>query len=132
MLDFLTEIRRLEWEFDEGLWAPAILDHTDQKIDFAGADYAGFDEIINGYTVQVTGIATRVDLVGSNTNFADVLIPTGVTIVSQNSAGLQRVKEGDPDDIASAVRTELTPELDDIPVTLDHARAANSQTQGLP
>jgi hypothetical protein len=32
--------------------------------------------------------------------------------------------------VAQAVRTELTPELDDIGTTKDHARATNSQTQG--
>ena len=94
MSDFLGEIRRLEAAFDEGLWAPQILDHTNPKLDFAGIDYAGFDDIINSYTIQVTGAATRVDLVGSNNNIVDVLIATGVSIVPSNSAGLQLVSVG--------------------------------------
>lgn len=94
MQDFLIEIRRLESAFDEGLWAPQIVDHTDSKPDFAGVDYAGFDEVINGYTIQVSGVATRVDLLGSNNNIVDALIPTGVAIVPSNSAGLQRVQTG--------------------------------------
>ena len=94
MLDFLIEIRRLEAEFDEGLWAPQILNHTDDRPDFAGVNYAGFDEMINGYTIQITGAATRVDLTGTNNNLIDVLIPTGVSVVPNNSAGLVAVQTG--------------------------------------
>jgi hypothetical protein len=94
MADFLAECRRLEWEFTEGLWAPAIVDHGDTRINFAGANYAPFDEIINGYTIQITGTATRVDLLGSNNNLVDILIPTGVSVVPSNSAGLQIVSTG--------------------------------------
>lgn len=90
----LAEVRRLEWEFDAGMWALAILEHSDTRFGFAGADYAPFDEFINGYTVQVIGIATRVDILGSNNNLADVLIPTGIAIVTFNSAGLQVVEGG--------------------------------------
>lgn len=94
MSDFLAELRRLEWEFDEGLWAPAIVNHTDTRTDFAGANYAPFDEVINNYTFQVSGLATRVDLLGSNNNIIDFLIPTGVSVVPSNSAGLQVVAVG--------------------------------------
>lgn len=94
MPNFLAEIRRLEWEFTEGLWAPAILDHTNTRTDFAGANYAPFDDMLNGYTVQFTGIATRVDLLGSNNDLVDVLLPTGVSVVPSNSAGLQIYTEG--------------------------------------
>lgn len=94
MADFLAEIRRLEWEFVDGLWAPAILEHTNTRLDFAGANYAPFDDMINGYTIQFTGVATRVDLLGSNNDLVDVLIPTGVSVVPSNSAGLQLVDSG--------------------------------------
>lgn len=94
MADFLAEIRRLEWAFDEGLWAPEILEHTNTRVDFAGANYAPFDDLKNGYTVQFTGAATRVDLLGSNNDLIDVLIPTGVSVVPSNSAGLQLVDSG--------------------------------------
>lgn len=116
MSDFLSEIRRLEWSFSDGLWAEQILEHTNAKT-LAGATYAPFDEIINGYTIQFTGAATRVDLIGSNNNLIDVLIPTGVAVVPSNSAGLQTVVSGsgvtsqDKVDIANEVRTELTAEL---------------------
>jgi hypothetical protein len=94
MTDFLAEVRRLEWEPTEGLWAPAIVDHTNTRFDFAGANYAPFDDLINDYTVQFSGVVERVDLLGSNNDLIDVLIPTGVSVVPSNSAGLQIVISG--------------------------------------
>ena len=88
MTAFLAEVRRLEWVFTEGAWAPHIVEHADTRFDFAGTDYAPFDEIVNGYTVEFTGLATRVDLVGSNNNLIDVLVDNGVSVVPSNSAGL--------------------------------------------
>lgn len=88
MSDFLAEIRRLEWTASEGLWAPQILDHSNTRFDFAGTDYAPFDDIINGYVIEFTGVATRVDLIGSNNNIIDVLVDNGVSVVPSNSAGL--------------------------------------------
>jgi len=83
---FRIECRRLE--STEGLWADQILVHTDTRVNFAGATYAPFDEVINGYTVEFTGIATRVDLIGSNNNLIDVFIPSGISVVPSNAAGL--------------------------------------------
>jgi hypothetical protein len=106
MNSFRGEIRRLEWT--EGLFAEQILEHVNQKLNFAGANYAGFDQVINGYTVQFTGSLSRVDLVGSNNNLIDVLVPTGVSVVPANSAGLQVIAVGsgvttqDKSDIAAA------------------------------
>jgi len=94
MSDFLTEIRRLEWDFSGGLWAITILDHTNTRFDFAGVNYAPFDDMLNGYTVIFTGVATRIDLLGSNNDIIDVLIPSGIAIVPNNSAGLQVVDSG--------------------------------------
>jgi len=87
MTDFMQEIRRLEWNPADGLWAPQILVHSNTRFDFAGVDYAGFDEIINNYTIQFSGAAERVDLIGSNNNIVDVLVATGVAVVPSNSAG---------------------------------------------
>ncbi len=109
MSDFLIEVRRLESEFAGGLWAPQMVGHDNTRLDFAGVNYAPFDELINGYTLQITGIATRVDLIGSNNNIVDVLIATGVSVVPSNSAGLQvyfsgsGVTEQDKTDIANSV-----------------------------
>lgn len=107
MADFLAEVRRLEWDFSEGLWAPAIIFHTDTRFDFAGANYAPFDAFLNGYQVQITGTATRVDLLGSNNDFIDNLIVSGVSIVPSNSAGLQIVSGGAAQDDITHVRKLL-------------------------
>jgi len=94
LVDFLGKIRELEASFTEGLWAPQILEHANSRPDFVGVDYVAFDKIINGYTLQITGVATRVDLLGSNNNIVDVLIPTAVAVVPSNSAGKQSVDSG--------------------------------------
>lgn len=93
MSAFHIEVRRLESAFTEGLWAPPILDHTNSKPNFAGANYVAFDEVINGYTIQFTGVATRVDVTDTNNNLVDVLIVTGVSVVPSNSAGLVNLAE---------------------------------------
>lgn len=91
--NFLYECRRLEWEHSEGLWAPHILEHSNTRTDFAGANYAAFDEVVNGYTVTIGPGATRVDLVGSNNNIADVITNTNIILTSANSAGLTNIAE---------------------------------------
>lgn len=85
---FRIECRRLESAFDEGLYAPDILAHTNTRVNFAGSTYAPFDEVINGYTIEFTGVATRVDLIGSNNNVIDKFIPSGISVVPSNAAGL--------------------------------------------
>lgn len=113
MVDFLIEIRRLEASPVDGLWAIEILDHTNPQIDFAGADYYGFDKIVNGYSVQFEPPATRVDLIGSNNNIADVLIVNGISVVPSNTAGGQRITAGsgvtaqDKIDIAALSATDV-------------------------
>lgn len=94
LTDFHTEIRRLEYDFTEGFGWDQVLDHTNPKLGFAGADYAAFDEVINGYTVQFGAGPTRVNLSGSNNNILDVLVPTGVAVASFNSAGKQLINTG--------------------------------------
>ena len=110
MSDFHKEIRRLEWEFDDGLWAAQILDHTIPKLDFVGTDYAAFDEVVNGYTVKFDVGPTRVDLVGSNNNIVDVLVVTGISVVPSNTAGLVRTGE-------SGLTTEESEKLDLVAAT---------------
>lgn len=109
MSSFLAEIRRLEWSSIDGLWAPSIVDHSDTRFDFAGADYAPFDEIINGYTIQFSGVADRVDLLGSNNNIIDALVSSGVSVVPSNSAGLivtsKTQNGGDPADSSNIQKT---------------------------
>lgn len=94
MSAFLGEIRRLEAAFDQGLWAPQILDHTNPKL-LSGVNYPPFDEIINDYTVLFEYPAVlRCDLLGSNNNIIDVLVYSGTSVVPSNSAGLQLVSVG--------------------------------------
>lgn len=87
---FHKEIRRLESDFTEGLWAPQILDHTSPKT-ISGVVYAAFDEIItsNGYTIQFAGNPDAVILKGSNNNILDVYVFNGVSVAPNNSTGLQ-------------------------------------------
>ena len=91
--NFLYECRRLEWVPGEGLWAPHILEHSNTRTDFAGANYAAFDEVVNGYTITIGPGPTRVDLVGSNNNIADVITNTNIILTSANSAGLTNISE---------------------------------------
>ncbi len=107
MADFLIEIRRLESAFDEGLWAPQILEHTNPKLGFAGADYAGFDEVINSYSIIFGAGPTRVNISGSNNNILDVLIPTGISVASFNSAGKQIIVESSLDTTQDLYLTKL-------------------------
>lgn len=121
MADCLAELRRLEWEFTDGLWAPSIVHHTDTRFDFAGANYAPFDDFINGYTLGFSGVVERVDLLGSNNDLIDILVVTGVSVVPSNSAGLQIVDAGEGT-FTEADRTELG-------ATYDQARIAAQNTQ---
>ena len=86
MSDFWIEIRRLEHGLTDGLWAPQILRHANTRT-LAGTTFIMENEIINGYTVQFSGVATRVNIRADNDNIADVLVATGVTVVTFNSAG---------------------------------------------
>lgn len=120
MSDFLIEIRRLESEFTEGLSEPQILDHTNSKV-IAGITYFPFDEIINGYTVQFTGVATRVNLKGTNNNIVDVLVANGVTVVPSNSAGGQIVSTGSGLDAGQDTKlSRIHALLDEIENGMDH------------
>ncbi len=83
---FRKEVRRLEWEFVEGLSYISILEHTDPKT-ISGTTYFPFDEVINGYTVTFIGDVERVDLLNSNNNIVDVLNYSGVSVVPSNTAG---------------------------------------------
>lgn len=93
MTAFRVEIRRLEWEFDEGMGWPQVLEHTKPKT-LAGVAFAGFDEIINGYTITFDPVATKVTVKGTNNNIVDVLVINGVSVIPSNSAGLVQAGSG--------------------------------------
>lgn len=122
MYDFLIEIRRLESSPTDGLWAAQIVEHSNKRLDFAGANYAAFDEIINGYVIEFTGVADRVDLLGSNNDIIDSYVINGTSIVPSNSAGLQVITTGSGLDAGQDTKlTRIHALLDIIEGTLDHA-----------
>ena len=79
MSDFHKEIRRLEWAYDEGMWADQILDHTNSKV-VGGNTLPPVDEVINDYKILLDPTATRVIAEGSNNNLLDVQIANGVSL----------------------------------------------------
>ncbi|MEJ1365626.1 MAG: hypothetical protein RPU42_11165 [Candidatus Sedimenticola sp. (ex Thyasira tokunagai)] len=86
MADVHSEIRRLEGAFDEGLWAPQVLQHVDTVV-LGGDPYSSFEIFINGYTVQFEAGAYNVSITGANTNILDVLIPVGGVSVALKLSG---------------------------------------------
>lgn len=82
------ELRRLEWEFDEGLFADQILDYIKPKT-ISGTTLAGVVEIVNGYTFVFPIAAEAVNLRGANTNISELSVTpaNGVSIRPNNSAG---------------------------------------------
>ncbi len=85
--EFHKEIRRLEWEFNEGLLWEEILSYNPVVV-LGGISYAPGIEVINGYTVEFQNGAYAVNLAGANSNVADVSVVNNVSIRPQNSAGL--------------------------------------------
>ena len=82
------ELRRLEWEFDEGLSRLQILDYI-SPLEAGGVIYARFVLLTNGYTVTFEDGQYAVNLVGANTNIHDYTNVNQVSIRPTNSAGLQ-------------------------------------------
>mgnify|MGYP003646437625 CR=1 FL=1 len=82
------ELRRLEWEFSEGLSRLQILDYI-PPLEAGGVIYARFVLLTNGYTVTFEDGQYAVNLVGANTNIHDNTNVNQVSIRPTNSAGLQ-------------------------------------------
>ena len=124
---FLEEIRRLEWDFNEGLAYPQILDYTASK-NISNTDYSPFDEIINGYMIEFDDTIDRVTLRGSNTNIADrgVIVNNGVLVVPTNSAGNTIITTSGTGGGGSGLTAEDRARL---VLIEDHSRAANVQTK---
>lgn len=95
----------------EGMAYPDTHKHTTET-ELAGITYARFVEIINGYTIEFEAGNYAVNLTGANNNLADVTPCNGVSIRSNNSAGLihtvsgSGVTEQDKLDIADRVWDE--------------------------
>jgi hypothetical protein len=84
--DFRKEIRRLEWEFSEGLWAPQIMSYTD-PLTFSGITLSAAIQIINGYTITFEDAAVDVLLREANSNLVDVTVRNQVRPIPFNTAG---------------------------------------------
>lgn len=89
---FRLELKSIE---DDSLGMPFPRTHNhNTEIVLSGVTYARIVEILSPYTIQYedTGSGYTVSLTGANNNIVDVLDPTPlVTLVSNNSAGLQTV-----------------------------------------
>lgn len=95
--DFHEEIRRLEYELTEGLWAEQVLEHI-PGVTISGVPYAPFNIIINGYSIEFENGLYTVIVEGSNNNIGDVaagiLVQNSVQVLTTNSAGLIKVTTG--------------------------------------
>jgi len=88
------ELRRLEWAFADGLWAPLIAQWY-ETVTLSGIPKTPSVEIINGYTFDFTGSNYNVILTDYDNNLIDVYIPSnGISILSNNSVGKQTVISG--------------------------------------
>ena len=125
---YLTEIADPEYELDvdqfrldlrtmeagvSGIAFKPTHSHNTEVV-LGGLTYARQVQIINSYTVTFESGIYAVTLVGANNNVMDVTNLNGVSIRSQNSAGLIVVTQGsgvtqqDKEDIASLVWEEPT------------------------
>jgi len=82
------ELRRLEWEFNEGLSRPQILQYI-PPLQAGGVIYARFVLLQNGYTITFEDGQYAVNFDGANTNIQDYTNVNQVSIRPNNSAGLQ-------------------------------------------
>jgi len=96
---FHFDLKNLE-DDEEGM--PHLDTHFHQgELSFAGITFARIIQIINGYTVTFENDQYAVNLMGANSNIADVTNVNQVSVRSFNSAGL--VSTATPEEIAQAV-----------------------------
>jgi len=128
---FRLSLRAIE-AASAGMSMPPMLRRIDPYT-LSGATYVDALFIINNFQLEFEDGQYSVTLLGSNNNFGDVedgiLVCNQVRVIPNNSAGHTRGDGADPADIAAAVKAALAPELAEIKVAADHARAANAQTQ---
>ena len=99
------------------IWMEDPFNHN-TEVTVAGTTFARIIEVINGYSLTFENLTYSVRLAGSNNNMFDVensiLNPSGnVTVIAQNSAGLQTVTSG------SGLSTGEQTQLDEIHQRLD-------------
>ena len=91
--DFRLELKSIEASV-EGMPFLDIHQHN-PPVTIGGVTLARVVEIINGYTVTFEDGQYAVNLVGANSNVADVTNVNQVSVRSANSAGLTYSKESD-------------------------------------
>lgn len=102
-----------------GIWALTTHKHN-TTVGLAGFTLARVVEIINQYFVTFEDGQYAVNLVGGNSNVADVAFVNQVSIRSANSSGLvQVIRASDFDSI----------DRNNLELARDHARASNQQTK---
>ena len=121
MVDVHEELRRLEWAFADGLWAPNIAKWF-ETVTLSGIDKTPSLEIINDYTFDFTGSNYNVILTDYDNNLVDVYIPSnGISILGNNSVGRQTISTGSGLDSGQDTKlTRIHALLDVIEGTLDH------------
>jgi len=94
LVDVHEELRRLEWAFADGLWAPRIANWY-ETVTLSGIPKTPSVEITNGYTFDFTGSNYNVILTDYDNNLVDVYIPSnGISILGNNSVGRQTIVSG--------------------------------------
>ena len=114
----------------DGMGQPDTHRHN-TEVTLGGVTYARTFEIINGYTLEFedAGLPYTVSVTGGNNNLADVYVPgsSGVSLISNNSAGLVTVSTGGggtgptPAQVANAVWTSVNRTITEDPGAADHA-----------
>lgn len=103
---FRLQLKTLE-ESEAGMPFPDTHRHVTQAV-LAGITYARLIEVINGYTVQFEDGQYTVSCTGANHNLSDVKVANQVSLIVNNSAGLQIVSVG------SGLSAEQDTKLDEL------------------
>ena len=113
---------------DDGMNFPITHNHN-TTVTLSGVTYARIVEIINGYTITFEDGQYAVNLIGANSNIADVVNVNQVSVRASNSAGLV-VTTGagvSPTDVANAVWSHPT----GINVPINSANAVWNHSTGV-
>jgi len=93
---------------EQGIHFPMTHNHN-TEVSLSGLTFARVIEMINGYTITFEDGQYAVNLVGANSNVADVVNVNQVSIRTQNSAGM--VSSTSPTAISNAVWNTQTDTL---------------------
>lgn len=102
---FRLDLKALE-SSEDGMCFPDTHIHA-TEVTLSGVTYARFIAIVNGYTVEFEDGQYTILATGANSNIADVKVQNMVSLIVQNSAGLQKV-ETDVSGLTSQESTMLS------------------------